>query len=80
MDERELLIEELADGHRMVGAALSDLSSEVAEWQPGGHRKLDRQPPGPHNRRRGSCRQPNVWGWGVAVRKRRLGGEDRHPR
>ena len=36
MDERQLLIEELADGHRMVGAALSDLSSEVAEWQPGG--------------------------------------------
>ena len=36
MDERELLIEELADGHRMVGAALSDLSSEIAEWQPGG--------------------------------------------
>ena len=36
MDERQLLIEELTDGHRMVGAALSDLSSEVAEWQPGG--------------------------------------------
>ena len=36
MDERQLLIEELADGHRMVGAALSDLTSEVAEWQPGG--------------------------------------------
>ena len=36
MDERQFLIEELADGHRMVGAALSDLSSEVAEWQPGG--------------------------------------------
>ncbi len=36
MDEREFLIEELADGHRMVGSALSDLTSEVAQWQPGG--------------------------------------------
>ncbi len=36
MDEREFLIEELADGHRMVGAALSDLTSDVANWQPGG--------------------------------------------
>ena len=36
LDERELLIEELADGHGMVGAALSDLTAEVAQWQPGG--------------------------------------------
>ena len=36
MDEREFLIEELADGHRMVGSALSDLTEEVANWQAGG--------------------------------------------
>lgn len=36
MDEREFLIEDLGDGHRMVGSALSDLTSEIAEWQPGG--------------------------------------------
>ena len=27
------------------------------------HCKLDRQPPGPYDRWRGSCRQSNVWGW-----------------
>ena len=36
MDEREVLIEEMADGHRMMNAAVSDLTSEIAEWQPGG--------------------------------------------
>ncbi len=36
LDEREFLIEELADSHRMVGSALSDLTDEAANWQPGG--------------------------------------------
>ena len=49
MDEREFLIEELADGHRMVGSALSDLTSEVAQWQPGGHGQLDSRPLGAHD-------------------------------
>ncbi len=36
MDEREVIIEEMADGHRMLDAAMSDLTSEIADWQPGG--------------------------------------------
>ena len=36
MDELEFLTQQYADGHDMAGAALSDLTSEVAHWQPGG--------------------------------------------
>ena len=36
MDEREVIIEEMADGHRMLDASMSDLTSEIAHWQPGG--------------------------------------------
>ena len=36
LDEREYLIEEFADAHRMVGAAVSDLTDEIANRKPGG--------------------------------------------
>ena len=79
MDERELLIEELTDGHRMVGAALSDLSSEVAEWQPGGTANSIASLLAHTIVGEDEVVNQMLKGWGVAVRKRRLGGEDRHP-
>ncbi len=36
MELRELLVAEMADVHRMIGASLTDLTPEIAHWEPGG--------------------------------------------
>ncbi len=36
MKETEFLTQQFADGHEMIESTLKDLTSEIAEWQPGG--------------------------------------------